>query len=80
MERFGEIENHLRREVLQLFHHARHVVEDRQRVHFVPQALQAGQHIGFGGLVLFFLERLRGVCTSRRLAISNIEEDQDLHG
>ena len=80
MERLGEIENHVGREAFQFFHDAHHVVENRQRVHFVPQALQARQHVGFGRLVLFFLQRLRREGTgSRGSAISDIEKHQDLH-
>ena len=59
MEGLGEIEDHVRREGLQLFDDAGHVVEDGQRFHFVPQALQARQHVGFGRLVFLFLEALR---------------------
>ena len=51
MEDFGKIEDHVRREALQLFDDGGHIVEDRQRFHIVSQALQAGEHVGFGGLV-----------------------------
>ncbi len=72
VEGLGEIEHHLRRETLQLFHNARHVVEHRQHLHFVPQALQASQYIGFGGLAFFFLQLL-GREAFGRGAVSHVE-------
>jgi hypothetical protein len=52
-KRFAEIENNVWREGADLFHHIGNILVHRQRVDLVPQALQTGDDIGFGGAVFF---------------------------
>ena len=78
MEGFGQVEDDIRRARLELLDDRRDVIENRQRFHLMPQALETIEHARFGGL-LMFPQRLGRKLLFRIGSLRDIEQNQNLH-